>query len=1155
MKNKVYYEDFKSYFNLLSKISMRMRLTFFFLFTLFTYANAESLYSQNTKLTLDMANVPVEEVLNTIEEKSEFYFLYNSKLINVDRLVTIRAKSKTIANILTDLFAKTDIVYKIEDRQIILSRKEFALQEQQQQGRVITGTVVDHEGEPIIGVNIRIKNSSGTGTITDMDGQFRLTVPQDAVLDITYIGYVAQEISVGNQNHLNIRLLEDTHTLDEVVVVGYGIQKKVNVTGAITAVKSEEISNVPVGNLSNALAGRAPGVTITGTSGFAGASSSIRMRGSFGEPLYVINNVIKTKADFDALDANEVENISFLKDAASASIYGSTAGNGVVLVTTKKGSQQKPMFQYKASFNTARTTKPLQKYTATDELIWNNRVAETKGREPLYGQEIFDYFADKNYDVADYVWRNPSSQQHNVSVDGGNDRITYYMMVGVHDENGSYKNVDYSKYNFRSDITAKITDRFKVNFNLNGNQRDYSRFYWPYDDAESMNLPDFYRTTFNWTRLYPFYVDDKGDPTSDTSANPVTFGAWNPVEMVIGDRYHKIKKRTIDGLLRFDLDLGQFVDGLRVSFQGQYTAIDENHKQFITHNKGYRFKSSSATNPFKPGPIDPNDMVVHNLSSSYEGIKEGVILEHSYQINWFVNYDKQFGKHGISALAVYEQSESDGKKLKGEAMDLMTSSIDQIFATSEDTQRRFFDGNEYAKARQSWVGRLNYSYADKYIAEFSFRYDGNYKFSPDERWGFFPSGSAAWRISEENFMKGINWLSHLKLRGSYGSTGDDMNWNGDDNIAAFRWRETYKNNTGFMFGDNYMNGLSVNSIANPFITWAKLEVYDIGLDFGFFNNRLTGEFDYFYKKKSDILKERKADVPGTYGAKLAEENYAEQDWRGAEIALRWSDRYKDINYSVYGNMGYVKDKWLKMDEAAGLESWQSQIGRPNERIKGYIAEGIIRTQEQLDALPDGFTQFGRKPILGTILYKDIRGANYAEGADGKIDSNDETYLSYRGTPRINYGFGFNLEWKGITLDAHFQGVGGYDRMLKTKNGGGVFQINDRPYFQLWTQDVWTPDNPNAKYPRVSGEWQEEYGAAGSTFWMRNGAYLRLKNLNIGYTLPKQWLSGIGIQRLQVFVNSTNLFHITSLKEHDPEQETLDSFPLMRTFTAGLSINF
>lgn len=1131
-----------------------MKIVLILLTVVLFKVSAVETYAQSTRIDLNMKNSTVKDVLKDIESKSEFTFFYNDKAIDTNRRVSIHVAKKRIDEILTVILPECS--YKVENKKIIIVPKTLEdVAAAQQQGKKLTGKVVDHNNEPIIGAAVAVTGTT-IGTVTDIDGNFALQVPDNATLQVSYIGYQSFHEKVGNQTNLMITLKEDTQLIDEVVVVGYGTQKKVNLTGAITSVKTDDLNKIPTSNLSNTLAGRAPGVTVTTTSGMAGASSKIRMRGSFGEPLFVINNVIKDKAAFDALDPNEVDNISFLKDAASASIYGSKAGNGVVLVTTKGGKNQKPEFQYKGVFSVSNTTRPLQDYSATDELIWANRVAETKGLPAPYGQEIFDYFADKSYNVNDYVWRNPSSQQHNISVNGGSDRITYYMMLGFHDENGSYKKLDFKKYNFRSDITAHVSKRFNVNFNLSGNQKEYNRFYWPYDNVDDFNVPDFYRTTFNWTRLYPFYVDDNGNLTTDTNANPVTAGSWNPVDMVLGNRYQKTTRRTIDGQVRFNLDLGQFADGLKTSFLAQYTAYDENLKGFLTHNKGYRFKSASAENKFIPAKVDPNDMVVHNLSSNYEGIREMVKLDHSYQINWFLQYDKVFNKkHAVSALLVYEQSESGGKTLNGTADDMLTTSIDQIFVTSSDTQRRYFNGSEWEKARQSVVGRFNYSYADKYIAEFSFREDGNYKFAPGERWGFFPSGSVAWRMSEEGFMKNISWLSNLKIRGSYGTTGDDNNWDGEDNIAAFLWRESYKNGTGFIFGDNYQNGLTVGSTANPYISWAKLEVYDIGLDFGFFDNRLSGEFDYFYKNKNHILRARNRVIPGTYGASLSNENYVEQDWKGTEVSLKWSDTYRSLDYSVYANLGYVKDTWKVLDEAEGLEAWRSAIGHPNTRLQGYLCEGIIRTQEQLDALPEGFTQFGRKPILGTFLFKDIRGSNYSEGADGKIDSNDKTYLSDKGTPRINYGFGFNLSWKGITLDAHFQGVGAYDRMLKTKNGDGVFQTGDKPYFELWTGDVWRPDNVDAKYPRVSGEWQEEYGAAGSTYWMRNGAYLRLKNLNIGYTLPRTWFSKLGVSNVQLFVNATNLFCISGMDEMDPEQDTLDSYPLMRTYTGGLSINF
>ena len=1098
---------------------------------------------QNKRLTVQVQNGTILDCIKSIESQTDYSFLFSNS-IGVEKKVSVNCVNQNLDQVLTAVFSPSGIAYDIQGNQITLKK---AIQSDGK--RIVSGKITDSKGLPLPGVGIMLDGTT-QGTISGTDGSYSITVPsRNVILEVSSIGYVTRKISINqDQTIANISLEDDILNLEETVVIGYGTQKKINLTGSIASVNSEAISKVPVSNLSNSLAGRAPGVTIVGNTGFAGASSDIRMRGSTSEPLYVINDVIKDKSAFDALDANEIETISFLKDAASASIFGSKAGNGVVVVTTKEGAHQKPIFTFTSSYSVSNTTRPLQDWTAAEELDYRNNVSISNGGSILYGPEIYQYFADKSYSVNDYVWQNPTVWQNNLSVNGGGDHITYYMMIGYHDEDGSYKNLTYNKYNFRSDITAKISDSFKVRLNISGDQRDDHRFYWPYDSVDNFTVPDFYRTTFRWSRLYPFYTDAAGNPSTERTEYPLIFSSWNPVEMVIGNRYWDTSKRRLDGQLRLDLDLGKVIPGVSTSVMAAYSLYDMNRKAFITHNIGYAFHSASETNPFIPAA--PTNTTAHNLGATYPGIRQYADFSHDYQLNWYLRYNRTFGKHKVNALAIYEQEKYTDRNYNGQAWNLLTTSMDQIFVTSSDASMRNFTGSDAESARQSIIGRMNYSYADKYIAEFSFRYDGNYKFAPDYRWGFFPSISLGWRISEEGFMKDISWLNNLKIRASYGTTGDD------NGISAFQWREYYTGGSSYVIGNTLKNGLKVGSTFNPYMTWATVKVYDAGIDFGMFNGRLSGEVDGFYKERSNILGSRIASIPDTYGASLAPENYARQDFHGFEAAIRWSDRISsDFDYSIYANIGYAKDKWVIYDEAEGLQEWRSRIGKPNSRLMGYKFVKMIRTQEDLAAIPEGFRQFGRTPQLGTLLFEDIRGANYSEGPDGKIDSNDQTYLSDNGAPRINYGFGFNLKWRGLGLDAHFQGVGAYDRFIASKNGNGVFQT-DTPYFELWTGDVWTPENPNAKYPRVANVWQyPEYGGGGSSFWIRNGAYLRLKNLNISYDLPGSWMRAVGVDKLSVFVNATNLFSIDGMPEMDPEQATLDSYPIMRTFTGGISINF
>lgn len=1116
-------------------------------------------FSQD-KITVDFFNVKLEKALKQLEHKSEYRFVYSTLRFPANQKVTFHGVDVPFKSVLDTLLRNTGLRYYLMDGKLIVITGAAI------PPRTITGRVTNERGEALGGVTVQVKGSR-KATTTLPDGTFSIEVDDGATtLVLSYVDMAPQEVSIAERSTVTVQLLGMDKTLTDVVVVGYGTQKKASVTGAVSAVNAGDIESIPTSSLSNLLAGRLPGAQIINNSGFVGASSDILVRGvgsgnGGNYPLVVIDNVVSSRADFDVLDPNEVETITLLKDAATAAVYGARASNGVLLVTTRSGrSNQKPLFSYKTFFTTSRTTKPIQAFTATEELIYKNNqykhLQELAG-QPVgtlpYGPEAFAYYKDRSYQLLDDLWQNPNSQQHDLSVTGGSDQVHYFMLAGLNQSKGSFHNTDYDRYNFRSKVEAKISDNLKIGLNLSGYRRNIDRFYWPYDNEESTTLQDFYRATFNWTRLYPFYVKADGTPTNrtDLGAYPVISGGWHPLELVYNGGYRKIVYNNLNGIFNIDLKI-PFVQGLSTSVLANYNTDTRNGKAFIKFNKAYltQFKSAgSGYSNYEPAAINFDQENIHNLSSGLERVTESVTFTNSYQLNWFLNYARTFGNHDISANLVYEQAESNTKNMDGSAGRLLSSNFDQILAASPDAADRYFTGSEAANARLAWIGRLHYEFQAKYITEFAFRRDESYIFAPGKRAGFFPSASAAWRISKENFFK-LPYINELKLRASVGTTGND-------NIGPYQWQNNYLIGNSYVFGNNYLIGLRPSVLPNPDVTWEKATSYNAGLDFTAFNGKLSGEFDYFKRRISDILGTRLETLPGTLGASLPAVNYAKKDIQGYEVALLYRNRLHAFTYSIGANMGFAKDKWVTVDEAEAVKgTWRSAIGQPSNRLYGYLSEGVIRDQKTVDALKaSGFKQFGRDPMIGTILYKDIRGDNFSEGPDGKINENDMTFLSNNAIPRINYGINASVSWKGFRVDVLFQGVGAYDKIVSTKNTptGGVFQV-DRPYFRLWT-DAWSDDNPNGKYPKIMDWEYNEAGFAPSSFWIRSGAYLRLRNLNVAYSLNQNWTRKAGIKQVQLFFTGTNLFIISAFKEYDPEQPALDSYPIMKSFTGGLNINF
>ncbi|MBU3026230.1 TonB-dependent receptor [Zobellia galactanivorans] len=1158
---------------------LKMKISIIILVFSLCQIHANSTYGQNEKITLNLEDVSLEKALNQIETITDYKFIYKDNEVNYKKRVTISVTQTPLFTVLENLLSETDISYKISGKQIVLRNKRHlqpkAPEEDtgsKQQKFQVSGTVVDDQGVPLPGTNI-VEKGTTNGTQSDFDGNFVLNVTdENASLEFYYIGFATQNIAVNGRNKIDVVLQESASGLEEVVVVGYGTQKKVNLTGAITTIKTEELNEIPTNNLSNTLAGRAPGVNITNSSGLSGASSSIRIRGSFGEPLYVIDGIVRDKEAFDALNANEVDQLSFLKDAATASIYGSRAGNGVVLVTTKKGVEQKPVFNFQTSYSSSQPTQTLLSdlTTATDELIYQNRVAEFNGTTPPNGDVEFDYFKDKSYNVNDFIWRNPSSLDYSMSVAGGGKAVTYYTLASYRSEEGSFKGLDYDKFNLRSNVSAKLSKSITLDVNIAASQQNHDRFYWPFSPDDDYDVSDLYRVTFNWPKTYPFYTEANGTPSNQITDYPVqtpmgSWLAWSVIDQIVGDRYIKTRKRQLSSIISLDIDLDDFVPGLSTKFVGSYLAEDYMRKHFLTFQENYVFNQADPDgNRFIPAAPDPNKTNTFTFSQNQEFISYNINTSWEYQADWFINYKNTFGKHGVSAMVVFEQAENGLYGAYAKAEDPVTN-YDQDFVYSTDAERRYGRGYEEIGARQSIIGRANYDFKERYIAEFSFRYDGNTLFPEEGRWGFFPSFSGAWRISEESFIPETNWLNELKLRVSYGTTGNDLDVN-NNRISPFSFMNTYQNNGSYIFGNDLYRGIGPGSTPNPNLTWATSTTYNAGIDFETFGKKLVGSIDVFNKKEVDILGSRLVTLPDNYGQSLAPENYAERSWRGGELSVMWRDFSEDgkFKYSIYGNIGYAKDQWDKIDqdpifEPGGLRESESQIGQPINRIFGLKSMGIVRTQEQLDGLlADGFTQFGRDPYLGGLYFEDIRGDGYSKGPDGKIDGNDFQLLSENATPRINYGFGFNFGLGNFTLDAHFQGVSNYDRIISNQEGAGMRQHGGtvRPYYPIWASDVWTPENPDAEYPRVVGRNWYESGTGATSFWIHDGAYVRLKNLNLGYSLPRDIVETIGISSAQVFLNGTNIFSISDITEfHDPEQKNYDSYPVMKSYSIGMNFKF
>ena len=998
---------------------------------------------------------------------------------------------------------------------------------------VVKGKVTNDEG-PMEGVSVRAQGSA-SGVITDKEGNFSLSAPENGTLIFSYIGYKEQRIPVKNQSVINVVLEAGANAMDEVVVVGYRTQTRGTITGSVSSVNSSEFSNVPVDNLSNALAGRLTGVTIGQPAGTPGMASTIRIRtqGTFNNtsPLFVIDGVVSDQFAFDGLSPNEVESVTVLKDAASAAVYGSRAANGVILVTTKRGRTGNPKLSYNGIFGIQKPTKipetlnAFEHASAINHQLHYINVPETDSR--YYTPDELDYFKTHSWNWVDEMWQDPLTTQHSLDVSGGSQNVKYFLGGSYNYALGSFNNIDYKKYNLRGNVDVSVTKNLKLSLDLNTDTRNTDGPSW---DVNNLRYEDLYKALLFRSHMVSPYVN--GEPVGN-------WVEWHPGAVLAGAAGYNQRKWTgLNSTISINYTV-PFIKGLSAK-----TSLNRYTRDIYQKNFNLPYNMTLFNTLGEHNHIVGDQAVGIRPRAAVEFLNSYSDKRERYQFNAQLNYKRNFGRHGLDALLVYEQAEETNIDFNGRRDGFISPVIDQYVGGSVVGSSA--GGGEEESGRLSYVGLISYNYAQKYLLEGSFRYDGSVIFAPENRWGFFPSVSAGWKVSNEPFFQHIKFINDLKLRASVGLLGNDA-------IDYYQWVQSYNIITGGAVFDDVQQGLQAGVLANRSVTWEKSRTYNAGLDARFLD-KMNFKFDVFKRHTYDILGDRKSSLPSTLGADLPDENYEVIDAHGFEVELGYDNSVgsskNKLSYYVRGNFGYADNKVIVTDEGENIRPYQSQIGYNTGRIFGLIATDVIRTQEDLDKLPSGYTIMGVAPKLGMLNYKDIRGVTSDE-PDGKITSDDRDVIGQHNSPPVNYGLSLGGSWKSFSIDVLFQGVSGGYAMLPTA-GRDIQARAEEASFRYWA-DSWSPENPNGKYPgyRVQN-YRTRYDE--SSFFLMNNSFLRLKNVNVSYSLSKRIISKIGLSNARVFFTGSNLIMLYSAnKIYDPEMNNITSYPMMKSYSFGLNL--
>ena len=995
-----------------------------------------------------------------------------------------------------------------------------------QQAGICKGLVKDATGESVIGASVVVKGTTN-GTITDFDGNFSLDgIKKGDVIVISYVGYQTQEIK-WNGSPLNVILKEDSKTLSEVVVVGYGTQKKANLSGSVAIVDSKELENRPIQNVSSGLQGLMPGVAITGTNGAPGQDAGkIRVRGigTLNEAgPYILVDGIET-GTLSAVDPNDIESISVLKDAASAAIYGSKAANGVVLITTKRGKTGQTKISYSGYLSFQNATNMIERMGSYEYASLLNQALEAEGMSKRFNDTELQKFKDGNdplypdTDWYDLAYKTGVQHRHNVNINGGSENVKYMASLGYLNQTGILPNAGREQFNARTNLDMKINKRLSARMNLSFIKNDYSDASSAYYGGSSDQIIRQLNLIAPW--IVARYDDGTWGTISDGS--PI---AWLDSGMKVNrDNYN------FSGMAAVDYEI---FDGLKLTLQGAYVNNLQNYNYFQKYIKYNENKESD------PSQLD--ERFYKWDRTNYDAL---------------LNYNKNFGKHNIKGLLGWHTEKYNYKYQKAVRKKFPNNELTDMNAGDASTQSN--EGYTAELAMISWFARINYDFAGKYLLEANIRADASSRFAEGHRWGYFPSFSGAWRISEEAFMESAkdSWLSGLKIRASWGQLGNQDALSGSNN-DYYPALNTYNLDSKYAFEGSLNSGYYQRKYRLETISWEKASTWGVGVDFTLFN-KLNGSLDYYNRKTTGIIMD--VTVPKEFALDAYKDNVGSMRNSGIEINLSYNTKIGQVDFGIAGNFSYNKNEILDLGggdpnkylDATNGYSQRNKVGEAMNSYYIYRADGFFNSQEEADAYTAKYgNPFGKTFKAGDLRYVDTN-------KDGKLTADDREYCG-SSDPKIIYGFNINAGWKGIDLSLMFNGAAGVKRLFDGYEVYGNFSGDAAHPATIW-RDAWTPDNHDASMPRIFYDTNSASSSRSvqSDFWLQDTSYLRLKNLQLGYTLPKGWLNSVGVENIRIYYSVENLLTFDKMKINiDPEStsQRLSSYPLLRTHAFGVNVTF